>query len=313
MSVRSLFGTIFLALLALSAVESAQPVSIDDGVPEPRELQTWTDANGRSIRATLVSVAGDRVVLKRDDRKQCTIATNRLSPKDRLLIVRMQDAQPALPAPRRVEEALKILNEPEVKQTEEKLIQENIRSERRIRTRTIHRYIEELYWQQYCYRGRICYRLCRRLVPVFESVEELYEVQVPTLQAQTILDSPQDSRVGTGLRTIQLSTLPAAAGGRASKIFSASQQLLPISIVESTSVVDRTLVAESTDFTEQGSNPANEEKVKLVANVRGNDKQIDIIVLLAIRDKASGILSTDTAALDQLAQQLADQIAQELP
>ncbi len=208
---------------------------------------------------------------------------------------------------------MRILNQPLVKQTEEKLVHENTAKEMRTRLKSVQRFTEELYLERYCYRGRICTRWCRRRVPVLESIEETYEVEVQRLEARTLLDSPDDPHVGNGVKTIQLAALPAAAGGRASKVFAASQIHLPLSIVETTSDVDRVLVAESTAFTERTSDSANEEKVKLVATILGNDNQIEILVLLAVRDKASGILSDDTAVLDQLAQNLADQIAQELP
>lgn len=115
-----------------------------------------------------------------------------------------------------------------------------------------------------------------------------------------------------GLVVFNLSTLPGAAGGRASKIFSASQPHLPISILEATSEVDRVLVAESTVFSARSDEPNIEEKVKLVATVRGSDKEIEVLVLIAQRDKASQILSSDKEALNALAQKLAVRIAQEV-
>src|SRR5262245_43553234 len=65
---------IVIALVAVTGVASAA-------------LSTWTDKSGKfTISAELVDVQGDKAVLRRDDGKQITVPTERLSDADQALI-----------------------------------------------------------------------------------------------------------------------------------------------------------------------------------------------------------------------------------
>ena len=55
---------------------------VEAGGPEGRETRMWTAANGRQVRARLVSVEGDRVTLVREEGKPFQLSKHQLSSED---------------------------------------------------------------------------------------------------------------------------------------------------------------------------------------------------------------------------------------
>ncbi len=90
-------ATIFGLLLAAStsnprqaiAADSSDSVSIDNG-----EIRTWNDVDGKhSVRAALVRIEADNVVLVRDDNKEVKVPLNTLSDADRQYVDKMKAAK----------------------------------------------------------------------------------------------------------------------------------------------------------------------------------------------------------------------------
>jgi hypothetical protein len=276
-------------------------------------FRNWTDVYGRTISARLRDIKDRDVLLQRSDGKDGRIAVTRLSAADQLFV--------AYHAPNILDEDVdaatlrtiqSILARPEIKSAEKKLIEENTITETRSETVTVTRLVDEYYTERYCYRGRWCERLCRRQVSVSENITRLRAEVVQKIAEQTILDSPESNSVGNGLAILEVSSLPPSAGARASRIFSSSQSSLPNSILRTIQEEDRVLLAESVVFETVPDDPNTEQKVKLIASVRGLDNRVELVVLLAQRDRASQTPIIDKTKLNALAQGMAARFAQVL-
>ncbi len=80
-----------------SAAEPADSISIENA-----EVRAWSDADGKfTVRASLVRIEGDRVVLVREDNKEIKVTLKVLSPADLQYVEKMKAAksQPVPPVP----------------------------------------------------------------------------------------------------------------------------------------------------------------------------------------------------------------------
>jgi hypothetical protein len=299
---------LFAQALFISPAAHSQSVASRAASVRLSPTRVWTDKWGRELPATLVSKQGDLLTFEKQDGTQARVPLKNLASTD-VIYVSTLLVQP--PETSTADEVKKILALPEVVAAIKKLRAENTVQQtvnEQIQVTTLQ---TEYYLQRYCYRGRWYQRWCSRQVPVTQMRTQSRTVEAPMITAVTIFDDPNDPSVGTALQSLRLSALPAAAGGRASHTFAASQQILPANVLGTPVESDRVLVAQSSVFSPLPDNPNVEQIIGVVVRVLENDTLLQIAVTLKQRDTASQVLSRDTAALQNAANLVAQQIVQE--
>ncbi|WP_442505886.1 hypothetical protein SH528x_004699 [Novipirellula sp. SH528] len=265
------------------------------------EFRTWTDTSGRSVETRMVDRDDGKILLERRDGKRGSVRL-------------VQLIQPQANTPKgTVDTVRRILSLPEVVAAAEKLRADNTTTQQRTQNYTVTSMAWQCVTETVCLNGRWVTRNVWRQIPVQEIRTKTYNIVLSLIDDEPLFKTPDDSRVGVGYAKVPLQgLLPKAAGGRASKVYDFSINSLPSNIRHAILNEDRLLEVQSAGYLTPQSNSLVEEKIRLVATIRNDDNEVDIVLLLLRRDKANGILLSDKTQLNKDAQTFADEIKTKL-